>query len=115
FTELSVERLAPEAGISRATFYIYFEDKGRLLRRLATRIFDAFVDDAHRWWDVIERCNHRDLRDSVSRIIATYRRHQAVAAAVVEMAAYDPVVGDYYRHMLDDCVRGTADAIERGK
>ena len=28
FTELSVDRLATEAGISRASFYIYFEDKG---------------------------------------------------------------------------------------
>ena len=26
FTELSVERLSTEAGISRASFYIYFED-----------------------------------------------------------------------------------------
>jgi len=34
FTELSVDRLATEAGISRASFYIYFEDKGYLLRRL---------------------------------------------------------------------------------
>ena len=35
FTELSVDRLSTEAGISRASFYIYFEDKGQLLRRLA--------------------------------------------------------------------------------
>ena len=28
FTELSGDRLVTEAGISRATFYVYFEDKG---------------------------------------------------------------------------------------
>jgi len=32
FTEMSVERLVSEAGISRSTFYVYFEDKGDLLR-----------------------------------------------------------------------------------
>ena len=32
YTELSVERLVSEAGISRSTFYVYFEDKGDLLR-----------------------------------------------------------------------------------
>src|SRR4051794_34010288 len=32
FTEVSVERLVSEAGISRSTFYVYFEDKGDLLR-----------------------------------------------------------------------------------
>ena len=35
-TELSVDRLSSEAGISRASFYIYFEDKGHLLRRLTS-------------------------------------------------------------------------------
>ncbi len=39
FTELSADKLATEAGISRASFYIYFEDKGHLLRRLATQVF----------------------------------------------------------------------------
>lgn len=39
FTELSVDRLSGEAGISRASFYIYFEDKGHLLRRLAGQVF----------------------------------------------------------------------------
>ena len=39
FTELSVDRLSSEAGMSRASFYIYFEDKGHLLRRLAGQVF----------------------------------------------------------------------------
>ena len=39
FTELSVDRLSTEAGMSRASFYIYFEDKGHLLRRLAGQVF----------------------------------------------------------------------------
>src|SRR4051812_20626808 len=34
FTELSVERLAGVAGISRSTFYVHFEDKSDLARRL---------------------------------------------------------------------------------
>ena len=52
FTELSVDRLATEAGISRASFYIYFEDKGHLLRRLAGQVFDDLADAAERWWSV---------------------------------------------------------------
>lgn len=49
FTELSVDRLAGAAGISRASFYIYFEDKGHLLRRLASRVFGELTDSARRW------------------------------------------------------------------
>ena len=52
FTELSVDRLATEAGISRASFYIYFEDKGYLLRRLATQVFDDLIRAAQLWWSV---------------------------------------------------------------
>ncbi len=44
FTELSVDRLATEAGISRASFYIYFEDKGHLLRNLAGQVFADLAD-----------------------------------------------------------------------
>ena len=49
FTELSVERLATEAGFSRATFYVYFQDKGQLLRRLTEQIFAEFLDGARTW------------------------------------------------------------------
>ena len=45
FTELSVDRLSTEAGISRASFYIYFEDKGHLLRRLAGQVFADLADE----------------------------------------------------------------------
>lgn len=50
FTELSVDRLATEAGISRASFYVYFEDKGDLLRRLTGQVFDDLAAAAERWW-----------------------------------------------------------------
>src|SRR5271154_5732039 len=48
FTELSVDRLATEAGMSRASFYIYFEDKGHLLRRIASQEFTDLANAAER-------------------------------------------------------------------
>ncbi|PQM45173.1 hypothetical protein C1Y40_04660 [Mycobacterium talmoniae] len=45
FAELSVERLARRAGISRASFYLYFEDKGELVRGWHQE-FDAQVTAA---------------------------------------------------------------------
>ena len=56
FTELSVDRLSTEAGISRASFYIYFEDKGHLLRRLAGQVFADLAESADRWRSVA--CAH---------------------------------------------------------
>src|ERR1700727_1149716 len=70
FTELSVARLSTEAGISRASFYIYFEDKGHLLRRLAGQVFADLADGARRWWSVAGRHDPDDVRSAMSSIIA---------------------------------------------
>ncbi len=100
FTELSVDRLATEAGISRASFYIYFEDKGHLLRRLASQVFGDLTEAAERWWSVAGRRDPADVHAAMSGIIASYRRHQPVLIALNEMSAYDPLVGHTYRDLL---------------
>lgn len=100
FTELSVDRLAGEAGISRASFYIYFEDKGHLLRRLAAEVFGDLAAAGERWWGVAERRDPDDLRAAIAGIIASYRRHQPVLVALSEMAGYDAATAQTYRELL---------------
>src|SRR6201994_724279 len=100
FTELSVDRLSTEAGMSRASFYIYFEDKGDLLRRLAGQVFGDLADSAELWWGVAWRHDPDDVRAAMAGIIASYRRHQPVLVALNEMAAYDPLVAATYRNLL---------------
>ncbi len=115
FTELSVDRLATEAGISRATFYVYFEDKGQLLRTMATQVFGELAGGARAWRDVVDRHDPADVRKAMAMIIDLYRRHRALLAAVIEMAAYDPEVGEFYQRLLDDIAGGVRDVIEQGK
>jgi len=115
FTELSVDRLSGEAGISRASFYIYFEDKGHLLRRLAGRVFGDLTDGARRWWTVAGRHDPDDVRTAMSSIIATYRGHQAVLVALNEMAAYDPATGETYRDLLTGISEQLTRVIEEGQ
>src|SRR5437588_594623 len=86
FTELSVDRLSNEAGISRASFYIYFEDKGDLLRRMAGQVFSDLANGAERWWSVAWRHDSDDMRAAMAEVIASYRRHQPVLVALNEMA-----------------------------
>src|SRR6201998_750807 len=115
FTELSVDRLSTEAGISRASFYIYFEDKGHLLRRLAGQVFTDLADSAGRWWSVAARHDHDDVRAALNGSIATYRRHQPVLVALNEMAAYDPLVGATYRNLLTAITGRLTRVIEYGQ
>jgi TetR/AcrR family transcriptional regulator, ethionamide resistance regulator len=100
FTELSVDRLSSEAGMSRASFYIYFEDKGDLLRRMAGQVFSDLANGAERWWSVAWRHDSDDVRAAMADIIASYRRHQPVLVALNEMAAYDSLVAATYRDLL---------------
>ena len=115
FTELSVDRLATEAGISRASFYIYFQDKGHLLRRLTGQVFDDLAKDGDRWWSVAQRRRPTDVRAAVTAIIASYRRHQPLLLAINEMAAYDAMVGANYNEVLGDIATRMAAVIEQGQ
>ncbi|MBJ7338915.1 TetR/AcrR family transcriptional regulator [Mycolicibacterium sp.] len=115
FTELSVDRLATEAGISRASFYIYFEDKGHLLRRLAGQVFDDLASAAELWWSVARRRDPSDVLACMTALVASYRRHQPLLVALNEMAGYDPQVGTTYRDILDGIAARLATVIEEGQ
>ncbi|OBG38627.1 TetR/AcrR family transcriptional regulator [Mycobacterium sp. E3198] len=115
FTELSVDRLSSEAGISRASFYIYFEDKGQLLRRLAGQVFADLADRADRWWSVAWRHDPADVRAATAGIVAGYRRHQPVLVALNEMAGYDPLVAATYRNLLTAITGRLTRVIEDGQ
>jgi AcrR family transcriptional regulator len=115
FTELSVDRLATEAGISRASFYIYFEDKGHLLRRLTGQVFADLADAGERWWSVAQRRDPIDVLAAMTGIVASYRRHQPLLVALNEMAAYDPQVGATYREVLTAIAGRLTEVIEAGQ
>jgi len=115
YTELSVDRLSTEAGMSRANFYIYFEDKGDLLRRLAGQVFGDLAASAERWWGVAWRHDPDDVRSAMTGIIASYRRHQPVLVALNEMAGYDPQVAATYRELLTGISGRLTRVIEDGQ
>lgn len=115
YTELSVDRLATEAGMSRASFYIYFEDKGHLLRRLAGQVFGDLASSGQRWWGVAQRRDPDDVRAAMTAIIASYRQHQPLLVALSEMAGYDPQVAATYRELLAGIAGRAAQVIEDGQ
>jgi AcrR family transcriptional regulator len=115
FTELSVDRLSTEAGISRASFYIYFEDKAHLLCGLARQVMGDLADAGQRWWGVAGRHDPDDARAAMAGIIAGYRRHQPVLVALNEMAAYDPSVAATYRDLLAAISERLTRVIEDGQ
>jgi TetR/AcrR family transcriptional regulator, ethionamide resistance regulator len=101
FTELSVERLAAEAGISRSTFYTYFEDKGHLLREITVEIIGQLGGIGREWWVSAEDIERDELKAIVLRLFQHYRQHYTLLAAVADTSIYDPAVRETYKGMAD--------------
>lgn len=113
FTELSVDRLATEAGISRATFYIYFEDKRQLLMDLTRQVTAELGEAAALWFNVAELRDPETARRSLREIVRVYRQHQAVLGALVELASYDPVVAEAQTALVHGVAGQAKTALDR--
>jgi AcrR family transcriptional regulator len=111
FTQLSVEALAAEAGIARATFYLHFRDKGELVAKLMQRVTEEITAAAR--LESPETATREDLRATVAAVVALYRRHYALMAAIVETAAYDPEVERLFQAMMRTLVEVNRKALVR--
>jgi AcrR family transcriptional regulator len=115
YTELSVERIVRQTGISRATFYVYFEDKGDLLRSLAEDFIERILHAAANWWELPAEATKADLRAALSTIFDAYIPHKLVMAAVVEVAAYDAALRSLFGDLLARASSEVADHIAAGQ
>jgi AcrR family transcriptional regulator len=114
-TELSVERLAARAGISRSTFYVHFQDKGELARKLASTVLAELAEVSDRWWRSADGADRDALSSAIGDIVAVYRGHAAAFTAVVETATYDESVADELRTRVQHIITTATAAIERGQ
>jgi AcrR family transcriptional regulator len=97
YAEISIDRIVRRAGLSRPTFYSYFEDK----RALVLHLGDAFEQDigsvAEPWLGFADV----PLRDTLANVLAVYVRHRGVVGALTEAATYDADVGAFWRGFHD--------------
>lgn len=116
FTELSVEQLATAAKTSRSTFYVYFRDKGDLIGRLTTRVASELTSAFDRWRRLAAEASIDDMRDATVAMLAVYQRHQAVLAALVETATYDPEAAALFEATMAEfsgAIRGAIDVVRQ--
>jgi AcrR family transcriptional regulator len=111
YAALSVERIAKRAGISRTAFYFYFADKRELLMKLASALSDELYREADAWWSG-DGDGSQQLTAAVAKIATLYRIHRPLVCAVVEVAAYDEVVGPFWRSLVGRFVEASAARIE---
>jgi AcrR family transcriptional regulator len=115
FTAISVERMVSEAGLSRSTFYVYFEDKGDLLRAWFGGVTTEVEGAARDWWTLGPDATREDLREVLRRVVTTYRPHATLMAAMYDAAAYDPAVRELVDGMMGGNVAGLRKHIRVGQ
>ncbi|MGE4425416.1 MAG: TetR/AcrR family transcriptional regulator [Solirubrobacteraceae bacterium] len=115
YTEMSVERIVAEAGVSRSTFYVYFEDKGDLLEALTEELMGQFDGLAHAIWDLPPDAGYGDVRERMAGLVATYREHRTLMGAVVDSATYDERVRVRFGGLLAQAAAGLVEHIGAGQ
>jgi TetR/AcrR family transcriptional regulator, ethionamide resistance regulator len=100
FSELSVARLIKDAGISRSRFYVYFEDKGDLLRSLSEEVVQELLDATLGWWSLPVGATLDDLRGVTETMSAAYLRHQHLLTATVQVAAQDSTTREFFAALV---------------
>ncbi|HYF24114.1 MAG TPA: TetR/AcrR family transcriptional regulator [Baekduia sp.] len=118
FAELTADELASAGGISRTTFYVYFEDMGALLRAVTQGVQADFVAVVRRWAQAPPGLTRQELRVILGDVVAAYRRHEALLGAVMDACGYDlgvreaffamvgEIEGDLARHLRDGRAAG---------
>ncbi|RKN32288.1 TetR/AcrR family transcriptional regulator [Micromonospora musae] len=101
YTEITVQQILAEAGISRATFYAHFRDKTDLILRLTAELRQQLLDMARAW----DPGAGEDGADRYTRffvdVIALHRRKRLLLAALREVAGYDAAVRGFYTADLE--------------
>ncbi|WP_354700473.1 HTH-type transcriptional regulator EthR [Paraconexibacter sp. AEG42_29] len=93
FAELSVGEISIGAGVSRPTFYAYFQDKRDLVLSLGSELEADVRAVAGPWL----RDEDDDLRATLDAVLHSFRTHGATLGAIVEAATYDPEVATFWR------------------
>jgi AcrR family transcriptional regulator len=111
FAELSISRLVREAGLARATFYLYFEDRSAFVLRLADHVRDQLARPVSVLWGAALE-DRATLDGAIRDLVSTFRDEYAVIAAVVETAASDPAVGKRLESNMEMFITESAYVLE---
>jgi AcrR family transcriptional regulator len=114
FSDISIDDLAREAGVSRATFYRYFTDKGDLVERICQRLVDELVQRVSvLWGDALP--SRDDVHNGYRALLAFYRDHVDLFTAVGVTAGHDKRIAAMYRSAIDGIGIALAQQLERGR
>lgn len=106
YSDVSVARLIQQVGISRSTFYAYFDDKSDLLRAMGEDITIDLAEAGAAWFELESPADRAALRTALEPLFATYRRHQLLLRAITDAASYDAGMRTLHASLVERAIAG---------
>ncbi|HEY3189241.1 MAG TPA: TetR/AcrR family transcriptional regulator [Solirubrobacteraceae bacterium] len=113
--DLAVEDLLSDAGVSRASFYFYFESKHAKVAALLERIVDDVHGAALPWFERGDTPPKEALHAALSGSLALWRRHSTVMSASVEHWQSVPELREVWGGVIARFTDAAAAQIERDR
>ncbi|MEA2472098.1 MAG: TetR/AcrR family transcriptional regulator, ethionamide resistance regulator [Thermoleophilaceae bacterium] len=113
--ELTVAHVLDGAGVSRATFYFYFESKQAVVAALLRRVMGELFETARGWFDHDGDEPQEALRQALHEVEAAWREHAAITNAAVEGWRSSPELGELWGELVTGFSRAAARRIERDR
>jgi TetR/AcrR family transcriptional regulator, ethionamide resistance regulator len=110
FEEIGVDELARGAGISRPTFYFYFESKQAVLRILVEQLTEKAFDDSD-WLSGAELPPEQAIRAGIEQGVKLWREHGAVLRAGFDTWGTVPELRPYWQAITGRFVDAAAEQI----
>lgn len=112
FANVSVSELVGQAGISRASFYLYYPDRSSFLVALAVHVAELLVDAQAGLLTAIELDRER-YDAAMAAFVETYARSCSLIVTVADSVSTDAAVSFGFVQWVDTAVENTAQAISR--
>jgi AcrR family transcriptional regulator len=114
YTELTVTSICSAAGISRPTFYAYFDDKVELVRAIAAETIAELVDVSALWL-AAPKATRDELNQAMTRLFEAYAPHRRIMATAAEVASYDAELQDAFTTAMEAAAARVAEHIAAGQ
>ena len=113
--ELTVADVLDAAGVSRGSFYFYFESKEAVVAALLERIVEEIHAASLPWLERGDTPPERALRDAITGSLALWRRHAPVLRSTVEAWQAVPEIRDLWGQVLHRFTTAAAAQIEKDR
>jgi AcrR family transcriptional regulator len=102
FASATLQEIAARAGISRPTFYFYFDSKQALLVGLVERTLDELIEEVKRALRPTEEDPRAAMRAVTRGVADLWWRHHAALMAAAELAGSAPSVFERIRAVIEE-------------